>query len=82
MKKGILGIGLIVLLGSAVYAQGEVLNQPRIFYRNERSVGVMLNTNGFGAGFRYAKRTNARNKTIYEAGFSSIKHRLESPCSL
>ena len=77
MKRWILGILLCVLLGGAVYAQGEVLKNPRIFYRNERSFGLMMNTNGLGAGFRYAKRVNARNKTIYEVGFSTIKHPKE-----
>ena len=77
MKKIILGIGLLVLLGGASYAQGEILEQPRIFYRNERSFGLMMNTNGFGAGYRYGKRINARNKTIYSAGFSFIKHPKE-----
>ena len=77
MKKCILGIGLFVLLGGASFAQGEILEQPRIFYRNERSFGLMMNTNGFGAGYRYGKRDNARNKTIYSAGFSVIKHPKE-----
>ena len=74
MKKFILGIALVLALGEFVSAQGEILEQPRIFYRNERSIGGMMNTNGFGAGFRYAKRVNARNKTIYELGFSSVNH--------
>jgi len=60
-----------------MYAQGEMQEQPRIFYRNERSVGLMLNSNGFGAGFRYASRINARKKTIWEAGFASIRHPKE-----
>ena len=77
MKKFFLGIGFLILLGGAAIAQGEILEQPRIFYRNEQSYGVMMNTNGFGAGYRYGKRINARNKTIYSAGFSSIKHPKE-----
>ena len=77
MKRFILGIGVLLTLGACAFAQGEILEQPRIFYRNERSVGAMMNSNGFGAGFRYASRINARNKTIYELGFSSIKHPKE-----
>ncbi len=37
----------------------------------------MLNSNGFGAGGRYAKRINARRKTIYEINLASIKHPKE-----
>lgn len=77
MKRSILVIGLVLLPMAGLLAQGEILEQPRIFYRNERSIGIMMNTNGFGAGFRYATRINARNKSIWEAGFSSIKHPKE-----
>ena len=77
MKRWILGIWLLQLMGGALFAQGEILEAPRIFYRNERSIGLMMNSNGFGAGGRYAKRINARKKTIYEVGFSSIKHPKE-----
>ena len=72
---------MLQLIGGALSAQGDVLEKPRIFYRNERSIGLMMNSNGFGAGFRYASRVNARNKTIYEAGFASIKHPKEMKIS-
>jgi len=58
-------------------AQGELAEQPRIFYRNEKSLAIMLNSNGFGMNGRYAKRINARRKTIYDLDLASIKHRKE-----
>ena len=77
MRRWILGIWLFQLMGGALFAQGEFKEQPRIFYRNERSIGFMLNTNGLGASGRYAKRINARKKTIYEIDLVSIKHPKE-----
>ena len=38
----------------------------------------MLNTNGYGIGGRYAKRINARKKTIYEIDLIGIKHPKET----
>lgn len=58
-------------------AQGELAETPRIFYRNERSIGFLLNSNGWGFSGRYAKRINARKKTIYEIDFANIKHPKE-----
>lgn len=37
----------------------------------------MLNSNGFGFGYRYAKRQNYLNKKIFEADFSWVKHPKE-----
>ena len=77
MEKWITGILLIFLAGGPLLAQGELTENPRIFYRNERSIGFLLNSNGWGASYRYAKRINARNKTIYEIDLVNIKHPKE-----
>ena len=71
MKKWILGIWLFSLAGSSLFAQGELAESPRIFYRNEKSIGVLLNSNGWGLSGRFAKRINARKKTIYEIDFAN-----------
>jgi len=68
----------IVFLGAincffAVYAQGEIDLQSRVFYRNEWSVAAMLNSNGFGANYRFGKRINADNKQLFEIDFAYIK---------
>ena len=62
MKKWITGILLFLLGGGPLLAQGDLTENPRIFYRNERSIGVLVNSNGWGVSGRYAKRLNARNK--------------------
>ena len=77
MKKWILGIWLFHLIGGVLFAQGELRQQDRIFYRNEKSFGVSLNSNGIGLSGRYAKRINARKKTLWEIDGANIKHPKE-----
>jgi hypothetical protein len=77
MKKWILGIWLFHLIGGFLFAQGEIKDQARIFYRNEKSFGISLNTNGIGVSGRYATRINARNKTLWEIDGANIKHPKE-----
>lgn len=77
VKKYLLVLGLYHLVILSLLAQGELSDQPRIFYRNEKSIGVLLNTNGYGVSGRYSKRINARKKTIYELDLIGIKHPKE-----
>jgi len=63
---------------SAVYAQGEIDVQPTVFWRNEWSVAGMLNSNGFGANYRYGDRINAADKRLYEIDFAYMKDPKES----
>lgn len=77
MKKWILGIPLLILAEGFLFAQGDLRENPKIFYRNERSIGVLLNSNGWGVSGRFAKRINARNKNIWEIDFANIKHPKE-----
>ena len=58
---------------SAIYAQGEVDQQSRVFFRNEWTVAVTLNSNGFGANYRYGQRINAADKRLYEIEFAYMK---------
>ncbi len=58
-------------------AQGELDLQPRLLYKNEKSGGIYLNSNGFGAGYRFGQRIDARLQNIYEIDFSIIKHPKE-----
>ena len=76
-QKYIVGFFIYHLIAFTLFSQGEISEQPRIFYRNERSVGILLNSNGLGISGRYASRINARKKTIYELDFVGIKHSKE-----
>ncbi|NOQ26403.1 MAG: hypothetical protein GQ564_13680 [Bacteroidales bacterium] len=59
------------------YCQEIPENVPEIFYRNEKSLGFQLNTNGWGLGYRYGSRINYFEKQNYEIDFSIIKHPKE-----
>ena len=61
----------------AVYAQVEIDLQPRVYYRNEWSLAGMLNSNGFGANYRYGKRMDAANKRLFEVDFAYMKDSKE-----
>jgi len=75
--KEIVSFFLLFYCFISISAQGELDEQDRIFYRNEKSGSVMLNSNGFGANFRYGKRIDARNKILYDIDLVSIKHPKE-----
>ena len=77
MKKRIsVFLGAIVYC-SAINAQGEIDQQQKVFYRNEWSVAVMINSDGFGGNYRYGERINAADKRLYEIDFAYIKHPKE-----
>ena len=77
MKKLILLFPFLILFSSTGFAQGELDDQQKIFFRNEQSVGVLLNSTGWGLSLRYGKRINYLNKRLYEVDFSNIKHPKE-----
>ena len=64
---------LISCLVTPAFAQGEIDDEEKIFYRNEQTYAATLNSHGLSAGFRYARRIDAFRKTIYEAEFAQIK---------
>ncbi len=72
-------IGIISL---PLFSQGEIDDQQKIFYRNEKTYAFSLNSNGFGANFRYARRIDAFKKTLYETGINLIKHEKEIKISI
>ncbi len=77
MKK-LLIIAVLGLIGiSSLYAQGELDQQQRVFFRNERSFGISLNTDGFGLGYRGARRIDFRNKRLLEIDGGTLKHPKE-----
>ena len=77
MKKLILGLLICHLALAVIQAQGEIARQSPIFFRNEQSLALLLNSNGYGINGRYAKRINARRKTIFDIDFVGIKHPKE-----
>ena len=73
--KRLLILAVIVLLGTiALYAQGELNEQQKVFFRNEKSFAILLNTDGAGISYRAAKRIDFRNKNLLEidAGYPKL----------
>lgn len=61
----------------SLIAQGEIDNEPKIFFRNEKSWAVFINTNGYGGNFRKGTRINAFRKFIWEVDMNYVKHPKE-----
>jgi hypothetical protein len=77
MKKLLITAVLVLIGVTSIYAQGELDEQQKVFFRNERSFGISLNSNGLGFGYRGAKRTDYRNKRLFEIEGGSLKHPKE-----
>lgn len=77
MKKTSLIIGCIMFSLGPLLAQGEIDEQMRVMLRDESSYGIFLNSNGFGANYRYGFWRNARNQFIIDADFAYVKHPKE-----
>ncbi len=77
MKKLLINFLLIFYGATALYGQGELDEQQKIFFRNERSFAVMLNSDGFGIGYREAKRLDYLNKRFFEIDAGYLKHPKE-----
>jgi hypothetical protein len=77
MKK-LLIIAVIFYFGaSLVYGQGDLNEEQKIFFRNERSFAILLNTDGLGFGYREGKRIDYLNKKLLEIEISTLKHPKE-----
>jgi len=77
MKK-LLIVAVIISFGAvSIYAQGELNEQQKVFFRNERSFSFTISTDGYGFGYRGAKRLDYLNKRILEIESGIIKHPKE-----
>lgn len=72
-------ITLIIFAGCSLllFSQGELDEQQKIFFRNERSFGLALNSDGFGISYRDARRINFLNKQYFEIEGGYLKHPRE-----
>jgi hypothetical protein len=73
MKKLLIPAVLMIFGGISLYAQGELNEQQKVFFRNERSIGILLNTDGIGLSYREAKRIDYRNKTLLEIDAGNLR---------
>src|SRR5512133_1586975 len=72
MKK-LLIIVVFIPFGLSIYAQGEIDQQQKVFFRNERSFAVLLNSDGYGISYRAAKRNDYLNKRYVEIEAGILK---------
>ncbi len=78
MMKKLLIIAVIFIFGTvSLHAQGEIDEQQKVFFRNERSFAILLNTDGIGISYRGAKRINYLNKRLIEIEAGTLKHPKE-----
>ncbi len=59
------------------FGQGEIEKQKKILFKNERTYGLLLNSNGLGFNFLYAKYIDGFQKRLYSAEFNWIRHPKE-----
>lgn len=73
MKK-LLILAVLVLFGTiSLFAQGELDQQQKVFFRNEKSFGILLNTDGLGISYRGARRIDFRNKNLLEIDAGTLR---------
>jgi hypothetical protein len=77
MKKLLFTIFLTVLCNCLLFGQGEIDKQHKIFFRNERSFALLLNSDGFGLSYREAQRVDYLNKRIFEIEAGTLKNPKE-----
>lgn len=77
MKKLLVFFVLINCCTGIILAQGEIDKQQRVFFRNERSFGLLLSSDGIGIGYREAKRVDYFNKRFFEIEAGTLKHPRE-----
>lgn len=77
MRRNFILILVILLPAAALFAQGEIDEQKRAMLRDESTFAMFLNSNGFGANYRYGFWRNARNQFILDADFDYVQHSKE-----
>ena len=75
MKKIIIFISFVIIYNS-IFGQGEI-SDKKIFKTKERSLAILINTNGIGGDFRYGKRIDGTRRKVYDIDFEYIKDQKE-----
>lgn len=81
LKNRYIQLLLFMILPLYLFGQGEIDEQETILFKDESTVAIHLNSNGFGANYRYASRQDAFKSTIYDIDFVKIKHSKEKKVS-
>jgi hypothetical protein len=76
-SRNLLSFLVFFTLTASGFAQGEIDNQPKIFFRNERTWSGSLVSNGWAANYRFARRNDAFSSMIFDVDLASIRHPKE-----
>ncbi len=79
--KYLISFFVLLLFAEPIFAQGEIDEQKKIFYRNEKTYAISLNSNGISAKFRYAQRINAFSHRVYDLEIGNLKNSKEQKTS-
>jgi hypothetical protein len=77
MRKLLISAVFISFGAINLFAQGELDEQQKVFFRNERSFGILLNSDGVGISYREAKRIDFRNKQLLEFDAGTLRDSKE-----
>lgn len=77
MRRLLIFLILLSCCALPLMSQGEINEQQKIFFRDERSFGLLLNSDGFGLSYRDAKRVDFLNKRYFEIELGTVKHPRE-----
>jgi hypothetical protein len=77
MKKLLILAVMFLYVTITLYAQGELDEQQKVFFRNEKSFGILLNSDGIGVSYREAKRIDYRNKRLLEIDAGTLRNSKE-----
>ena len=75
--KQTITIFFLVIIYSYSYSQGEIDDQNKIIFRNERTFSAFMSSYGWGLNYQYAKRVNAYKRILYDFDIDYIKHPKE-----
>lgn len=64
---------LLLFISNVVFPQGEIDNENRALFRNESTVNLLLNSNGWGFGYTFGKMDNISRKTLWNVEWVKIK---------
>lgn len=63
----------------SLFAQGELDTEAKkLVFKNEKTFAFLLNSNGFGGNYRYAKRLDGFSKRLYDIEINTVKHPKET----
>jgi hypothetical protein len=75
--QNILKILFVLFFPLGLYSQGEINESGLDNSTNESTFSIIFNSNGWGVGYRYAKRLDGFNKRLFEFDYIGIKHPKE-----